>query len=421
LENQGRYVRFLFNKPRTLIGSADDNDIVIRDATLLPRHAEFFVAGTELHLVAVAGGRTEVNGYALTGVHVLRNGDEIRFGGVEVLFAREARMSDNTLNLIVERAGDIPFGITIAKPVIRLGRSKGDILFDDDGLLATHVLIENFCPNGVYVLAVKPQATTYLNGEVLDGRRRLHDGDALRFGSTIVQVAYAEEAGQSARAPEGPTLAAQSYAPPPSPSRYAPERAVGRAPAEPAQSPQRDAPAARPAPRPVQAPANASLSSGAAGHAAASTGGRNQPRPTSMVDASEIRQQVAQMPPPVTYVPAGVFGGGGSQDPYTFAAAPDEADPLPAFPDTAHAGDFVGARHYLPKNYRAGRTQESSPEANWSAGQEPQARKRGSSVQNATTAIPHPARLKAAVEHERDSGGNASMWYHPDGEPKREE
>ena len=80
LEDQDRFIRFLFTRPRTLIGSADDNDIVIRDPTVLPRHAEIYLAGDEYHLIAVAGGKTQVHGRPVEGVHVLQNGDPVQLG-----------------------------------------------------------------------------------------------------------------------------------------------------------------------------------------------------------------------------------------------------------------------------------------------------------------------------------------------------
>lgn len=225
LQDGERYFRFFFTKPRVLLGRAEDNDIVIRDEAILPRHAEVFLAGPEYQLVAVAGSYTELNDEKVEGVKTLRNGDEIRLGPIHLLYAEEHRTSETALNLIIQREGDIPFGVTINKPMVRVGRRHGDVLIDDDKISDTHLLIENFCEHGVFALDMRSERGTLLNGQPLDARRRIDDGDTIDIGTTHILVRIRRAGEARARRP----------ATQPGPERTVPagggsERAPGAAP-----------------------------------------------------------------------------------------------------------------------------------------------------------------------------------------------
>lgn len=241
LEDGDRFFRFFFTKPRVLIGRAEDNDIVVREDSILPRHAEIFVAGPEYQLVAVAGSLTELNGEQVQGIKTLQNGDEIVLGRVRLLYVEEHRTSETALNLIIQREGDVPFGVTINKPMVRVGRSRGDVLIDDDALSATHLIIENFCEHGVFALDSRSERGTFLNGQPLSSRHRIQDGDTLDIGTThiLVRIRRAGDARKGRRPP------ADAHA------------ELPRAPERPAPAP-RPAPASRPAPaapaRPAPAP-----------------------------------------------------------------------------------------------------------------------------------------------------------------------
>ena len=260
LEDGDRFFRFLFTKPRVLLGRSEDNDIVIRDEGILPRHAEIFAAGAELHLVAVAGSRTELNGEQVQGVMPLQNGDEIRVADVDLLFVEERRQSETALNLIIQREGEIPFGVTINKPIVRVGRSHGDVLIDDDAISGTHLIIENFCEHGVFAIDARSTGGTFINGQRLVARKRVCDGDTLHIGNTqiLVRIRRAGDAKHPRKAAPKGVRASTEQAPrsnssaraheKPPVTRDAPDRARGNTPGSP-----RDAPA--PSPREPSQPA----------------------------------------------------------------------------------------------------------------------------------------------------------------------
>lgn len=216
LENQGQFLRVFITKPRIFLGHAEDNDIVIRDAQVLPRHAEIFASGNRYNLVTVAGGQSQINGRGAEGVHTLVNGDHLMIGGTQVLYVEEQRQSDVALHLIVRRKEELPFGVTITKPMVRIGRMKGDVLIEDDNLSPTHTIIENFCADAIFVMDAKSKSGTWLNDAKLTGRRRLRSGDTLSLGSTQISVLYSQSNVAQATTPVAtpPTAPAQPVAPP---------------------------------------------------------------------------------------------------------------------------------------------------------------------------------------------------------------
>ncbi|NUN15908.1 MAG: FHA domain-containing protein [Myxococcales bacterium] len=193
LENQGQFLRVFITKPRIFLGHAEDNDIVIRDTHVLPRHAEIFVSGNRYNLVTVAGGQSRINGREAEGVHTLTNGDHLQLGGTQVMYVEELRQSDVALHLIVRRKDELPFGVTITKPMVRIGRMKGDVLIEDDNLSPTHAIIENFCSDAVFVMDAKSKSGTWLNNAKLTGRRRLRSGDTLALGNTQISILYSQQ------------------------------------------------------------------------------------------------------------------------------------------------------------------------------------------------------------------------------------
>lgn len=321
LQDGERYFRFFFTKPRVLVGRSEDNDIVIRDEAILPRHAEIFVAGPDYQLIAVAGSYTELNDEKVQGVKTLQNGDEIQFGNIHLLYVEEHRTSETALNLIIQREGDIPFGVTINKPLVRVGRRHGDVLIDDDAISDTHLLIENFCEHGVFALDTRSERGTLLNGQPLDARRRIEDGDTIEIGTTHILVRI-RRAGE-ARKPRKPSA---SRAKAPSAEQAAdlspkPPRQVVPVPPQPAPRPEPRAAAPRPEPH-AAAPRPEPSFAISAGEAAV-------PEPSMAARARIRRTPDAAPEPAVAPRPA--------RRPERPARAPERAEPEPAI--VAEASD----------------------------------------------------------------------------------
>ena len=68
---------------------------------------------------------------------------------------------------------------------LTIGRSTGNqaVLSGDDFASARHARVESQ-RDGIWILDLGSTNGTYVNGEKMDGRHRLHEGDVVRIGQT---------------------------------------------------------------------------------------------------------------------------------------------------------------------------------------------------------------------------------------------
>jgi pSer/pThr/pTyr-binding forkhead associated (FHA) protein len=89
--------------------------------------------------------------------------------------------------LVVVESPSLPSGRAFETgPVpLTIGRSSENeaALADDDYASAQHARVEAQ-RDGVWILDLGSTNGTWINGERMDGRRRLHDGDVVRVGQT---------------------------------------------------------------------------------------------------------------------------------------------------------------------------------------------------------------------------------------------
>ena len=89
--------------------------------------------------------------------------------------------------LVVARSGSLrPGTVFEAGPVpLTIGRSPENaaVLTGDEFASARHARVETR-RDGVWILDLGSTNGTWVNGERMDGRRRLHDGDVVRIGET---------------------------------------------------------------------------------------------------------------------------------------------------------------------------------------------------------------------------------------------
>lgn len=67
------------------------------------------------------------------------------------------------------------------------GMSADVILAWDEGVSRLHAELQRLADSWVVVDDGLSANGTYVNGELVERRRRLHDGDELRFGSTAIR------------------------------------------------------------------------------------------------------------------------------------------------------------------------------------------------------------------------------------------
>ena len=90
-----------------------------------------------------------------------------------------------------------------------VGRDPGmELALDDEQVSLLHAELERSGSQWTVTDDGLSRNGTFLNGERTSGRRRLRDGDELRFGETVVvfRDPAAADAGSTAAAPEGPKV-----------------------------------------------------------------------------------------------------------------------------------------------------------------------------------------------------------------------
>ena len=201
LEAGRRVYRCQFTKDLTTIGSGRTNDIVIKDESVDEDHAQISRAGDVYTLRSIQESEVSVDGEEVEGGFELMNGNRIEVGDTEMLFVREQHEAPTTVHLIIRKQGEPPMGFWSAKSTVVIGREKGDIIIDDPLLSKVHAIVENFCTGGQFVLDARSERGTGLNGESIEARHRLVDGDVITLGSIEIEFRsnpYASEHGQDA-------------------------------------------------------------------------------------------------------------------------------------------------------------------------------------------------------------------------------
>src|SRR5437588_11858076 len=92
----------------------------------------------------------------------------------------------------------VPFASELSE--LTVGRTPAaDLSIDwDDQVSALHAVIGRLAGELTLVDDGLSRNGSYVNGELVHGRRRLRDGDLLRIGRTVVLVRNPSEAGRSA-------------------------------------------------------------------------------------------------------------------------------------------------------------------------------------------------------------------------------
>jgi len=100
-------------------------------------------------------------------------------------------------------------GLGAAGERFSVGRDAAmDLALDDDQVSLLHAELQRVGGQWTVVDDGLSRNGTFLNGERTSGRRRLRDGDELRFGETVVvfRDAVSVEAGETAAAPDAPRV-----------------------------------------------------------------------------------------------------------------------------------------------------------------------------------------------------------------------
>ncbi len=187
LEAGRRVYRCQFTKDLTLIGSDRSNDIVIRDESVEESHAQISRARDIYTLRPLGEAEVRVDGDEVEAGYELMNGNRIEIGDTDILFAREMLQAPTTVHLLIRKPGEPPMGFWTSKSTVVIGRERGDIIVDDPLLSKVHTIVENFCDGGQFLLDARSERGTGLNGESIEARHRLVDGDIITIGGIEIE------------------------------------------------------------------------------------------------------------------------------------------------------------------------------------------------------------------------------------------
>jgi ABC-type multidrug transport system ATPase subunit/pSer/pThr/pTyr-binding forkhead associated (FHA) protein len=228
-------------RPEIIIGRDPNVDLTIPSPAVSRRHAKLTRQGEGYSIEDLGSSNgTFINGERLVNQHLLKSGDQVRFGqAITLTYEAPAPVSvqqtmassapakpDNVAQtmleenvkfedieaagppkLLVSVAGGDSQTHTLTKSVYTIGRGEGnDIVIPSQIVSGQHARLERV--NGGFQLEVLPQAKNpvLFEGRPMDGSRVLHHGDILRIGSldpgmmvTITYQAPSEAASEPAR------------------------------------------------------------------------------------------------------------------------------------------------------------------------------------------------------------------------------
>lgn len=190
LEDGDRIFRVSLNHSRMLIGSGKDNDVVIRDPLVAPRHAALTWNGRifEVTTIAQTHDPVVVNGQPVAVTRRLVSGDVVQVARTKMRFVRVPRIADSVLQLCVMGSCEYPWFALWDRPLVRVGHTRGDMLINDEFLADPHFSFENLCVGALYIVNHDEHRGTTVNGQPVLGRRRVFDGDVVKAGVTKIVV-----------------------------------------------------------------------------------------------------------------------------------------------------------------------------------------------------------------------------------------
>jgi pSer/pThr/pTyr-binding forkhead associated (FHA) protein len=190
LETDRCVYRYELKKELTLIGRAPECDIVIREENVQPRHAQISFADDTYVLRPLDGSEVLVDEQDVDVNRELFSGNQIAIGHADILFARDNLESPTTVHLLVRQGDDVPFGFWSSKSTIVIGSHDADLQINSPLISPEHAIVENFCVGGQFLVDLRSERGTSLNGEMVTSRKRIKDGDHLTMGSVqaVVQI-----------------------------------------------------------------------------------------------------------------------------------------------------------------------------------------------------------------------------------------
>jgi pSer/pThr/pTyr-binding forkhead associated (FHA) protein len=188
IEDEGRVLRLPLDGSDVRIGRDQGNDIWIDNQQVRPQTCLVYARDGDHHLKVFDGAKVQLNGQPVRGLHRLYSGDRIGVGDRELIYARDDVPPEVALGLTVMIDGDVAYGLVFRRTRVRLGRQDADLVLSDPSVSNRHVVLECYSEHSLYACDLGSEAGTWVNGERVDERRRLHDGDTLQLGRVNLRL-----------------------------------------------------------------------------------------------------------------------------------------------------------------------------------------------------------------------------------------
>jgi pSer/pThr/pTyr-binding forkhead associated (FHA) protein len=208
--------------PEMTIGSAADNDLVVKGEGVAPHHARFSIVDDNINIFSISGTKVKVNSLDISGSAELALNDEVKIGArvFQIIDPKQEvnksqplpSVNPVTAPAVVEGSGWFIQADASLKnrqyPIngeVTLGRSpECDLTFTHDQLSRKHVMFKVF-KGALYVKDLGSSNGTLVNGSKAD-QIKLHHGDLVSFGQLSFSVIAPSSSTDSAAVSDGSDL-----------------------------------------------------------------------------------------------------------------------------------------------------------------------------------------------------------------------
>jgi serine/threonine protein kinase len=176
----------LVEKERVVLGRNETADVTVADVKTSREHAAITLRDGAWWVEDLKSRNgTLLNGNALVAPALLRSGDRIKIGLIELEFDIVAAPAEGTRLTAVE--GPLaPSELPIASTLAVIGRGKGAIDVGADAAASEHAQIR--LREGAWRLrSCDAGCPTFLNGDRIVGEVRLKTGDRIRIGASLLE------------------------------------------------------------------------------------------------------------------------------------------------------------------------------------------------------------------------------------------
>jgi len=191
IEVRDRVYRYRFRETMTSVGSAEDNNVRIKEPSVAQHHLLITYVDGHFHLRRVEDASVHLNGERLeTWSEEMRWGDVVRIGDVRLRLAEGGKTSDVAVLLLVTPPGDAGQRPWLAwssrKREFSIGGPGADLVLA--GADSPRLVLESFGLAGTWAMPIEGAPVSHLNEVPVERRAKVKDRDVLRIAGHVVKV-----------------------------------------------------------------------------------------------------------------------------------------------------------------------------------------------------------------------------------------